>query len=213
MRGTTWIWATLAVLGAAPAMAAEEDTQLWLTGSVAVPLGQGLAGTFEVSPRARSSGDQLLSRASLEQEVSERLSLGGAVAYVEFAGGNEFRLHQQALVTAGPLAFRTRVEERWFAGADRPQVRLRQRVAATMPLAQGTRAVLAGELLYIAQAENRGQDDRVDQWRAQATVQHTLSDHLDASMGYLFIYSPRSGAEDRISHVPQLSLTWRPGRL
>jgi hypothetical protein len=152
----------------------------------------------------------LLSRASLEHKVSDRLSLGGAVAYVEFAAGNEFRLHQQALITAGPLALRTRVEERWFAGADRAQIRLRQRIAATLPLTESTRAVVGGELLYIAQAENTAQDERVDQWRAQATLQHSLSDHLDGSAGYLLIYSPRSGADDRISHVPQLSLTWRP---
>ena len=210
MRGTTGICAALLCLAAAPARAADEDTQLWLYGNLVLPVAPDTAATLEVSPRLRDNGDQWLFLASADYKASDRVSLGGALAYLAFDGGHEFRLHQQAVITLGPIALRSRAEERWFAGADRMQLRLRQRIAASVPLAQDTRATLAGELLYIARPETAGTAAHVDSWRAQAMVQHKLSAHFDAGAGYLLVYTPRPGAPDRISHVPQLTLTWRP---
>jgi len=210
VRTTGFCLIALAALHAVPVHAADEDTQLWLYLNTVVPVETDLTATFELSPRFRENGDQLLARASLDHRMSDRLSLGGAVAYVEFASGHEFRLHQQAVVALGPFAFRSRVEERWFAGADRPQIRLRQRVAATVPITGTTKAVMGGEVSYVAQSEINGASARVEQWRAQAALQRKFSPHFDASVGYLFIYSPRPGTADRISHVPQLTLTVRP---
>jgi hypothetical protein len=210
VRTTGFCLIALAALHAVPVHAAEDDTQLWLYLNTVVPLEDNLSATFELSPRFREGGDQLLTRASLEHSASDHLSLGGAVAYVEFASGHEFRLHQQAVVSLGPFAFRSRVEERWLAGADRPQIRLRQRLATTVPIAENVKAVVGGEVFYIARPETSGSSARVEQWRAQASLQRKVSPHLDAAVGYLFIYSPRPGTADRISHVPQLTLTFRP---
>lgn len=208
-RTTGFCLALIVAIQAVAARAADEDTQLWLTGAIAAPLGENVSGTLEVSQRYREGADQLLTRAGAELTLAKGFSVGAALAYVEFSGGNEFRLHQQATFTTGPFAFRSRVEERWFAGADRTEVRLRQKVTATWPVAANTRVAVAGELLYIARPQSDGAKARVDQWRAQTSLQHRLSPHLEATVGYLMIYSPRAGVPDRLSHVPQLTLTWR----
>jgi hypothetical protein len=200
----------LPALAASPAMAADEDTQVWLYANAVVPLAEQTSATFELSPRFREGDDQLLARATAELRLSGRVSVGAGAAYVDTAGNHEIRPHQQVTLAAGRLAFRTRVEQRFFEGAERMQLRLRQRVQLSLPVGPATRLTGSGEVLYIARTENRTSAARVDSWRGVAAVNHRLSPHLDGTVGYLLIYSPRSGAEDRISHVPQLTLTWRP---
>lgn len=197
----------------APASAGEEDTQLWLGLSVAGELARDLAGGLEISERARGGdvgGDQLLTRLALDYRLSPSVALGGGFAYVDLAGGHEMRPHQQLTITAGNFALRTRLEERFFGGADRMQMRLRQRVQASFPIADG--AVLSGavELLAIVRPVDPADDARIEQWRANLTLRKQLFDRMDANLGYLLILSPREGRLDRISHVPQIGLTWRP---
>lgn len=202
------ILATLLVISA-PARAAEEDTQLWLFFNAVVPLEEDLSATIEVSPRRREGADQLLLRGSLDWRVAQGVDLGGGASWVEYAGGREFRPHQQAQFSHGPLHFRTRVEERFFAGADRAQIRLRQRIQVTVPLADRLRGMANGELLYIARPESRTGSARVDSWRANVAASYRLSSHAELSVGYLAIYSPRTDARGRLSHVPQLRFTVR----
>lgn len=193
----------------APARAAVEDTQLWLFLNGVVPLDDDLTATLEVSPRLREGADQLLLRGSVDRQVAREVQIGGGASWVDFAGGREFRPHQQIQFTRGPVQFRTRVEERFLAGADRVQIRLRQRVQITLPLADRVRGVANGEMLYIAQAESRTGSARVESWRANVGANYRLSPHAELGLGYLAIYSPRAGARDRLSHVPQLRLTIR----
>lgn len=215
MRGSLFrITFSAALVGAltlaAPARAADEDTQLWLYSSIAMPVTKSATATFEFSPRFRQGGDQVLTRASVDFRLVPSVSFGGGIAYVENHGAaDEFRTHQQLTLNAGPLALRTRVEERFFAGADRMQLRLRQRIQLTEPLGRDTNLSLAGEVLYIARPENRATDARVDSWRGTASLQHHFSRHVDGALGYLLIYSPREGKPDEVSHVPQISLTAR----
>lgn len=214
MRHTTDI--CLALLGAccalssSPALAGDEDTQLWLYFNTVAPLAKSATATVELSPRLREGGDQFLARGTAEFRLSPAISLGGGAAYVENHGAaDEFRPHQQVTFAAGPLAFRTRVEERFFAGADRAQIRLRERVQLTEPVGRDTKLSLAGELLYIARTENRTAEARVDSWRGTASIQHRFGKRIDGTLGYLLIYSPRERKPDKVSHVPQVTLTAR----
>ncbi|MBC7158606.1 MAG: DUF2490 domain-containing protein [Porphyrobacter sp.] len=195
---------------ASPAQATPEDTQLWFVVSAAVPLDQGIVANLEASPRLRQGADQLLTRANVDVRLSEAVSVGAGGAYVEFAGGYELRPHQQVTISAGPLAFRTRVEQRFFDGAPRTEWRLRQRVAASLPLSGRTALTGSAEVLYIARPQHPAEEARVDSWRAIAGVQQRLSPHLVAGLNYLLLLSPREGAPDRLSHVPQVTLTFRP---
>jgi hypothetical protein len=199
-----------AALHAAPAQASDADTQLWLYFNTVVPVSKAATATLEMSPRFREGGDQFLTRGTLDFKLTPAISLGGGAAYVANHGApDEFRPHQQLTITAGPLALRTRMEERFFQGADRMQLRLRQRVQLSEPVATDTKLTVSGELLYIARTENRTTDPRVDSWRFNAAVQHRFATHIDGTLGYLLIYSPRAGKPDKLSHVPQVTLTAR----
>jgi hypothetical protein len=213
MQRTTAFSAPLALLlgwPALPAHAAEEDFQLWLAQSVSAPLSSAVHGTLDLSQRFRENGDQLLTRGTAEFRLSPVAVVGGGAAYVSTVdSADEFRPHQQLTLTYGPLTFRTRLEERFFEDADRMELRLRQRIGATVPLSQDLKAGLAGELLYIARSQNSVQDARVDQWRGQATLARRLGDTLEGTLGYLAILAPRSGGPDKLSHVAQVTLTLR----
>ncbi|MFC3100912.1 DUF2490 domain-containing protein [Altererythrobacter lauratis] len=201
--------AFLALLAPVPALATQDDGQLWLYLVGVVPLEDGVVSTLEFSPRRRENADQVLVRGSVDFRVAPGLDVGGGTAWVENAGGHEFRLHQQLQWATGPLQLRSRVEQRFFAGADRAQLRLRQRVQVTVPVAERLRGILNGELLYIAVPENRAQSARVDSWRLNAMASYRLSPRAELAAGYLAIYVPRPGPGDRLSHVPQIRLTLR----
>jgi len=214
---------SLAVLGAGAglhpvaALAADEETQLWLDGTMITPLADGVTGTLELSRRVRENDDQILLRGTADLKVSRSVSVGGGAAYVNSIDGlletgedKEFRLHQQLMLTFGVLSFRTRVEERFFEDAERMQLRIRQRVQAAVPVAKDLHAAFSGEVFYMARSEDVGVEDQVAQWRLNATLTRRMSHKLEAAVGYLFMYTPQDGKPDKIAHVPQITLTFRP---
>jgi hypothetical protein len=214
MPRTTAFSVSLAILAgaitASPARAADEDFQLWISESVSAPLATDFSGTLDLSQRIRENGDQLLARGTAEFRLSSVAVAGGGAAYVSTVdAADEFRPHQQLMLTFGVLALRTRIEERFFEGADRIELRLRQGVRVTLPVTPRLKAGLAGELLYIAQSRSSSQSGHVDQWRANATLARQLSDTLEGTLGYMAILSPRDGSPDRLSHIAQISLTLR----
>jgi len=212
MNRTTAFSASLAVLccAAVPARAADEDVQLWITESVSEPLSSATQGTLDLSQRFRENGNQLLTRGTVEFRLSPNAVIGGGAAYVSTIGAaDEVRPHQQLTLTFGALTLRTRTEQRFFEGADRMELRLRQRIGVALPVAHRLKAGLAGELLYIAQSEDSDRDAHVDQWRANATLTRGLGGHLEGTLGYLAILSPRNGGPDKLSHVVQVSLSLR----
>jgi hypothetical protein len=209
MRGTTGICLAL-LLASAPAAAADEDTQLWMTGSVAVPVAKYVSGSLDLSQRFRDAGDQQLVRGIVDFRLSPHVSVGGGLTQVWSDGPDEWRPHQQLAFTFDKLSLRTTLEERLFDGADRAELRLREPARLTLPVGQATRVAGTAEFLYILQPRDRVSEARVDSWRGTLAVQQKLSPHLDGSAGYMVVYAPRSGTSDKISHVPQLSLTWRP---
>ncbi len=212
MPRTTAMWfAPLAVLTffATPAHAADEDTQLWLSIAANVPLGEAATAIFEISPRIREGDDQLLLRASAEAELAEGVTVNGGMTLVKSAHAQEIRPHQQLNLVAGPLSIRTRLEERFFSGGDRPQFRLRQRVQLGWKLDTATQIAGSVEALYILRSEVPNGKARMDQWRGEIALKRKLSPHLDASLAYRGNYYPRENAPDRYSHVPVVSATWK----
>lgn len=199
------------------ALAADEEVQFWLTGTAVVPVVEDASGTFEVSRRFREGDDQLLLRGNVDFRLSEAVSLGGGVAFVNSIDGlfetgddKERRLQQQMTLTFGALSLRTRVEQRFFEEADRMQLRIRQRIQASFPVTEAFGGAVSGEVFYIARSEDDQGDDQIAQWRLNATLTHKLAKHVDATLGYLLMYTPAQGGPDQIAHVPQLTLTYRP---
>src|SRR5262245_34795840 len=128
-RTTAFSFAVLGLAaGALPlaARAADEETQVWLTGTMVTPLAEDVTGTFELSRRIREGNDQVLLRGNADYRLSGVVSLGGGAAYVNSIDGlletgedKEFRPHQQLTLSFGALSFRTRIEQRLFENADR----------------------------------------------------------------------------------------------
>ncbi|OYW46561.1 MAG: hypothetical protein B7Z08_07145 [Sphingomonadales bacterium 32-68-7] len=218
-RGTVWPPAMRALAGlsfafpfvwfAAPAAATEEDTQFRLASGIAVTLSERFTAHVEPQHRWRAEGDLFELRTALDYAVNDWLTLTGAVVYTEQDPADDIRLQQQATLTFGPVAFRSRVEQRWYDRGDRPVIRLRQRVQFTQPITPRARAAISAELLYIARPQERGQRERVDQVRIEATLAQRLSDTFEAGIGYRGVFIPRAGQSDRISHTPQVTLNWR----
>ena len=69
---------------------------------------------------------------------------------------------------------------------------------------------MSGELFYVARSEVEGGDDQIAQWRLNASIAHKPARTLELTLGYLLMYTPRTGAPDKIAHVPQLTLSYRP---
>lgn len=200
----------VACLLASPAAAQDQDAQLWLYLNGNFSLSDSASATIEISPRWLEGNDQLLLRATGEYRLAEGVVIGGGAAYVDYQGGHEFRPHQQLTLTTGPLAARTRIEQRFFAGADRAQIRLRQRLQVSAPVSEGLRASASGEFLTIARSQRRGANLDRDQWRGELALRQRITAETSLGLAYRALYTPRQTREDTLTHVAAVTLTWRP---
>ena len=197
-----------AVLAASPAAAAEEDTQFWLTGTVVAPVTRDVSASAMVSQRWRETTDVQVYRGALDWKFSPRVAIGGGLTYVEAGAAHEWRTNQQVALTFGHFSLRTQAEEAFRPGAARAQIRLRERVQEVFPVSE--RDSISGyvEAFAIVRTDGTGKA-RFDQLRTALSWQRRLNAHLSASAGYMLTIAPRSHAPDRLSHAPQLAMTYR----
>lgn len=194
------------------ALADNDDTQLWQFVFLTGDLDKDTRLTVDATQRWREDargGEQQTLRVTLEQTVAEGVRIGAGGAVFDAGGNTELRPHQQIIFTEGRFEFRTRLEERFFDGADRMELRLRQRVQYNQPLGDGWRASVGGEWLGLLQGRNSGQGASTEQWRAQAGIAYKISDKLEIGANYWLIAAPRGGLPARYTHVPQTVLTFR----
>jgi len=194
------------------ARAAEEDTQFWTILTLEGSPAEDVSASFEINPRLRSDaagGELVQTRVAVDYRIAPSISVGGGALYSEFAGGHEFRPHQQVTFSTGRLSFRTRLAQRFFNDADRMELRIRQRVQTVQALGEGTSVAASGELYYILRSRRPERDAHVDQWRANLTLRRSIDAGLTGSLGYLLILVPVPNQTNRVSHVAQLGLTLR----
>lgn len=194
------------------ARAGDEDVQLWhilnVTGDIADRTRLTLDASHRWREQARGDEQQNL-RFTIEQTVAKDLRIGGGAGVFDAGGNTEIRTHQQVIIVRGRFEARTRLEERFFDGADRVELRLRQRVQYNQPLGKDWRANVGGEWLGLLQGRNSGQGASTDQWRAQAGVAYKINDKLELGANYWLLVFPRGNQPARITHVPQTVLTYR----
>ncbi len=194
------------------ARADNEDVQLWQFVNVTGDLDKDTRLTIDATHRWREQArgdEQQTIRFTLEQTVAKGVRIGGGGAIFEAGGLTEIRPHQQVIVVSGGFEFRTRLEQRFFDGADRMEVRLRQRIHYNRPLGDGWRATVGGEWLGLLQSRNRDQGASTDQWRAQAGVAYRINKRLEVGANYWLLAFPRGARPARYTHVPQTVLTYR----
>lgn len=190
----------------------DEDVQLWQIFNLTGDLDEDTRLTIDATQRWREDArgdEQQTLRVTVEQTVAKGLLLGGGGAVFEAGGATELRPHQQTILTQGRFEFRTRLEERFFDGADRVELRLRQRIQYNQPLGDGWRASAGGEWLGLLQGRNDGQGASTEQWRAQAGTAYRINDRLELGANYWLIVLPRGPLPARTTHVPQTVLTYR----
>ncbi|MEQ5788614.1 DUF2490 domain-containing protein [Erythrobacter sp. NFXS35] len=213
LRYSMLLAATCAAWQPSKANAAEEDTQFWLGANATGEVADRTTVTLDTTQRWRANragGDQQTIRVTVEREVDEDARLGGGIGVFETEGGlTEIRVHQQAVFTPGRFELRSRLEERFFDGADQVELRLRQRVHYIHPVAEGWRAMVGGEWLGLLQSRRSGEGFSTDQWRAQTSLTHRAAKNLDVGVIYWLVVSPRGDRPDRINHIPQAVVTYR----
>jgi hypothetical protein len=195
------------------ARAGEEDTQFWLNAVATGKVAESTTLTFDATQRWRGAdevgADQQTIRVALDQQVAENTRLGGGIMLFDTAGLTEIRAHQQATFTFGRIEARTRLEQRFFDGADRMELRLRQRFTYNQPIAEGWRAAAGVEWLGIVQSRNAGEGTSTEQWRLQASLMHRVAKNLDVGAIYWLVIFPRGDRPARTSHIPQAAIIYR----
>ena len=204
--------ATLAAWQPSKAQANPEDTQFWLVGFARGKVGDDVYLTVDSSYRWRDpefGADQQTFRVSVEKGLEDNLRIGGGAALFQTGSVGEYRLHQQFRYAAGGLDVRTRFEQRWFDGADRVELRIRQRIQYTQPVAPRVEVVGSSEWFGIVQSRRSDGGRGTEQIRNIVGVAYQVNERLDITPGYMLQITPREGGPDAISHVPQLTLNWR----
>jgi hypothetical protein len=194
------------------ARAQDEDVQLWQFFNLSVDLDKDTRLTVDGTQRWREDargGEQQTLRFTIEQTVAKGVRIGGGAAVFEANGLTELRPHQQVIIVAGRFEARTRLEERFFDGADRVELRLRQRIQYNQPLGKGWRGSVGGEWLDLLQSRNADEGASTEQWRAQVGVAHKITDRIEIGANYWLLVFPNGDQPDRITHVPQTVLTYR----
>jgi hypothetical protein len=212
MRFALLLAAGLAAWQPSKAHAGDEDVQLWHVISATGDIADGTRLTLDATQRWREQArgdEQQTIRFTIEQTVAKDVRIGGGAAVFEAGGNTEIRAHQQVIVVLGRFEARARLEERFFDGADRAELRLRQRLQYNQPLGDDWRASVGGEWLGLLQGRNAGQGASTEQWRAQAGIAHKLSDKLEIGANYWLLVLPRGNQPARTTHVPQTVLTYR----
>ncbi len=212
MRFGMLLAATLAAWQPSKAHAADEDVQLWQFVFLTADLDKDTRLTVDATQRWREDArgdEQQTIRFTIEQTVAQGVRIGGGGAVFDAGGTTEIRPHQQIVLTEGRFEFRTRFEQRFFDGADRVELRLRQRVQYNQPLGDGWRASVGGEWLGLLQGRNDGEGASTEQWRAQAGVAYRINERLEVGANYWLLAFPRGDRPARFTHVPQTTLTYR----
>lgn len=196
------------------AQAAEEDVQLWLLGFARGNLAKDVFVVVDASLRLRERDigpDQQTLRVTLEKGLANnRLRAGGGIAIFETNGRTEFRPHQQFRYVHGGWDLRTRFEQRMLAGAERTELRIRQRVQYSHEALEQVELIGSVEWFGIVQGRTRDREfDTTEQVRFVLAAALDVGGGFELQPGYLLSYFPRSIGADRINHIPQLTINYR----
>lgn len=212
LRCPTLLAALVAAWQPSIAFASDQDLQVWHNVVVTGKIAEKTRLTIDASHRWRevARGDeQQTFRIQIEQEITKGMRIGGGAAIFEAGGLTELRPHQQIIVTQGRFEARTRLEQRWFDRADRMELRLRQRLQYHQPLDEDWRATVGAEYFALLQSREDEEGSSTEQARAMLGIVHRIDEKFEIGVSYWLLVFPRGSLEDRISHVPLSTITYR----
>lgn len=208
---TAFIAAVCMLFGASQARAQDEDVELWFNPSVTKKVGDLTSIELETAQRLRVDprDDTYFTRlwVNREDRGGREWSVGAEQRW-NGPDEREVRLLQQVGYNWGPLAFRTRMEQRFVNLDARTGLRIRQRLGMTLPLASDEDGwAITGDaeiFVTLRSTELRGQTGLTG-LRTFVGFERGFG-RYEVSLGYLRQQDIRDDAEDRIGHAPFLGL-------
>lgn len=229
--------AMFVLLGAAPAHSADEDFRIWENVTAIARLGSiepgldkwrlWLEGQGRFRDEARTA-DQALARGGVGYQLTDRASFWLGYAHVatfpeSARPQHENRIWQQMMLTDsapfGDLTSRTRLEQRLIQNVDKVELRLREFVRVSHPLATGSplSLVVWDEVFVRLNSATPSARFGFDQNRAFAGIAYSFSPQARVEIGYmnqliLTRQTTRSNAtfDQRMNHIMSVSLFLNP---
>lgn len=179
----------------APAIAADQDAGLWVTGAAATAFGPEWSGGFAVQARfVEDIGrlERVVLRPSLGYRLGDGITatLGYDAHFIE-AGRDrvEHRIWQQLAMTwpAAPvtLGAQIRLEERFIETVEAVVLRLRLKAGARMPIGTGPwYATISDEIFFGLNDRAGGPDAGFDQNRLFIGAGRPITDQIAGEFGY-----------------------------
>ena len=204
----------------AGAHAATEDFQTWNAVNFSTHIAQNVPVTLELSGRMVDDSGRLgvvIFRPAIGYKISDAVTVFVGYTHQKTindgrADVDENRIHQQVNWRIGKIgkatvASRTRIEQRWVAGARDMGWRVRERLQLQVPLkSKGANFVVSNELLFALNTTDWGARAGFDQMRNFVGVNFPLSKVVTLETGYQNRYQERRGAADRMDHIIPLTL-------
>lgn len=203
---------------AAPALAAEEDGNVWLAQYVNLNATEKVFVRLEAQERFTNDSSrlgQLLLRSLVAYRIAEGAHVGVGYAYVltdpvgpprfdEHRFYEEFGIRLIATDSGITLDSRTRLEQRTFEQRAGTDWRLREWLQLRVPLSKNSKLSFYTEP-FVDLSTGPVQRGGLSMWRNFAGVAVTLGEGIEVVPGYLNQRVFREG-EDRIDHTANVSL-------
>jgi hypothetical protein len=207
------------VLPTAPALATEDDFNIWTGQFIVVDVDEDGDWFVRGEAQERFTNDadrlgQLLLRSLVGYRVNKDVSIGGGYAFIltDPVGPvelNEHRFYQELNVRllnrdGVTLDSRTRLEQRTFEEGDGTSWRFRNFVQLRVPISENNRFVAYTEP-FVELNDTQFQRGGLSVWRNFAGVSFPLADGIEVVPGYLNQTVFREG-ENRMDHVANVNL-------
>jgi len=206
---------------ASPAIAQQEDEQLWLQLNTNIPVTGPLRLTLEQIARFgdRPNGLYQTELGGLfGYRVAKNVEIGFGYRHVGFHNGNrsadEDRLRQQVVATFGPIFTRFRIDERFHPAGPEVGIRVRPLLRYNRPIGRGIGLFLSHESFFLPNSTSWGQRAGYERMRNIVGVAFPIGKVLNADLGYLNQYRvARGDARAQMDHAVTLQLTLNFGEL
>ncbi len=204
------------LVSTAPALAQQEDEQLWLQVNTNVPITDKVRITLEQIARWSDRQKGLYQTefgGLIGVRVAKNVELGFGYRKVGAHNGNtaapEDRLRQHIVATFGPVTTRLRVDERFHPDGPEIGFRIRPLIRYNYKLKPNGLGLFAShESFYLPNSTRWGQREGYERMRNIVGVMVPVGKHVMADVGYLNQFRPaRSGAVAQMDHALNIQFT------
>ena len=205
---------------AAPALAQEQDGQLWIELDASVALSDTVELEFETNQRFSDDRDGLYESqylAAVGVEIAGGITLTGGINRVvaisdEKIDNTEWRPRQQVdfpigKLGSGELAGRVRLEQRFRSDGDDVGHRVRPQISYALPLGGERGIKIAHESYFNLNSTDFGQEAGHERMRNSAALSFPIAKKVGAEVGYLNQYRFNREERDLMEHALTLGLS------